>query len=61
MAVFGPETINLLWLFFIWFFNSIEGITLDNEKQQINFHGMEVKVLGYQVNDQLIKFLTKSS
>jgi len=57
MLALGRKTINLF--FFIGFSNFIEA-SLDNEKQQRNFHGMEVKVLGYQVSDEEInKIFTK--
>ena len=48
----GRKTINLFCLFFIRF-HFIEG-SFDKEKQQRNFHGMEVKLLGYQVSDEEI-------
>lgn len=49
MVALGRETIIILGLLLIWLFPFIEG-SFGNENQKINFYGMEVKLLGYQVS-----------
>ncbi len=49
MVALGRETIIILWFLLIWLFPFIEG-SFGNENQKINFYGMEVKLLEYQVS-----------